>query len=100
MSGVVNRVNVAPGQTIAENELIMVIEAMKMETNVTAPRSGIVKIVQSGGGRFRQGKSDRCRTRIAGLLDGPMREAPSEPVSAAVKVCERLNSMLAVCLHK
>ena len=45
ISGIVNRVNVAPGQTIAENELIMVIEAMKMETNVTAPRSGIVKSV-------------------------------------------------------
>ncbi len=50
MSGVINRVNVAPGQTIAENELIMVIEAMKMETNVTAPRSGIVKIVRVAAG--------------------------------------------------
>ncbi len=50
ISGVVNRVNVAPGQTIAENELIMVIEAMKMETNVTAPRSGIVKSVRVAAG--------------------------------------------------
>jgi len=50
ISGIVNRVNVAPGQTIAENELIMVIEAMKMETNVTAPRSGIVKSVRVATG--------------------------------------------------
>ena len=50
ISGIVNRVNVAPGQTIAENELIMVIEAMKMETNVTAPRSGIVKSVRVAAG--------------------------------------------------
>ena len=50
VSGIVNRVNVAPGQTIAENELIMVIEAMKMETNVTAPRSGIVKSVRVAAG--------------------------------------------------
>ena len=50
VSGIVNRVTVAPGQTIAENELIMVIEAMKMETNVTAPRSGIVKSVRVAAG--------------------------------------------------
>jgi len=50
ISGIVNKVNVAPGQTIAENELIMVIEAMKMETNVTAPRSGIVKGVLVAAG--------------------------------------------------
>ena len=50
ISGIVNKVNVAPGQTIAENELIMVIEAMKMETNVTAPRSGIVKGVRVAAG--------------------------------------------------
>ena len=45
VSGVVTRVNAAPGQTIAENELIMVIEAMKMETNITALRAGTVKSV-------------------------------------------------------
>ena|SRR5208337_4427398 len=50
VSGIVNRVNVAPGQTITENELIMVIEAMKMETNVTAPRSGIVKRTRVAAG--------------------------------------------------
>ena len=50
ISGIVNRVNVAPGQTIAENELIMVIEAMKMETNITALRAGTVKSVHVASG--------------------------------------------------
>jgi methylmalonyl-CoA carboxyltransferase small subunit len=50
ISGIVIRTNVAPGQEIAENELIMVIEAMKMETNVTAQRSGTVKSVKVAPG--------------------------------------------------
>jgi len=50
IAGVVIRANVVPGQTIAENELLMVIEAMKMETNVTAPCSGIVKSVRVAAG--------------------------------------------------
>jgi biotin carboxyl carrier protein len=32
-----SRSNVEPGQTVEANDLIMVLEAMKMETNVTAP---------------------------------------------------------------
>jgi len=43
--GLVIKVNVQPGQTVAENELMMVLEAMKMETNVTAPHAGTVKAV-------------------------------------------------------
>jgi methylmalonyl-CoA carboxyltransferase small subunit len=50
ITGVVIKANVAPGQSIAENELIMVLEAMKMETNVTAPRAGVVKSVRVAAG--------------------------------------------------
>jgi len=50
VTGVVVKVNVVPDQTIAENEVIMVIEAMKMETNVTAPRAGKVKTVRLAAG--------------------------------------------------
>ena len=50
ITGVVIKTNVAPGQAITENELIMVIEAMKMETNVTAPRAGTVKAVRVAAG--------------------------------------------------
>ena len=43
--GLVIKVNVAPGQEVKADELVLVLEAMKMETNVTAPRAGIVKRV-------------------------------------------------------
>ena len=40
--GLVVTVNVTPGQTVEAGELMLVLEAMKMETKVTAPRAGIV----------------------------------------------------------
>lgn len=43
--GLVIKVNVAPGQAVEAGELVLVLEAMKMETNLTAPRAGIVKAV-------------------------------------------------------
>jgi methylmalonyl-CoA carboxyltransferase small subunit len=38
-------VPVAPGQRLQVNDLIVVLEAMKMETTVTAPMAGTVKAV-------------------------------------------------------
>jgi methylmalonyl-CoA carboxyltransferase small subunit len=46
VTGVVIKVNVEPGQAIKANDLIMVLEAMKMETNITAPCAGTVKNVR------------------------------------------------------
>jgi methylmalonyl-CoA carboxyltransferase small subunit len=43
--GLVIKVNVEPGQAVEAGALILVLEAMKMETNVTAPRAGTVKSV-------------------------------------------------------
>ena len=43
--GLVIKVNVKPGQAVDAGELLVVLEAMKMETNVTAPRGGTVKSV-------------------------------------------------------
>jgi methylmalonyl-CoA carboxyltransferase small subunit len=43
--GLVIKVNVAPGQAVEAGALMVVLEAMKMETNVTAPRAGTVKSV-------------------------------------------------------
>ena len=45
VAGVVLRVNSQPGQQLQPNDLMLVLEAMKMETNVTAPVSGKVKSV-------------------------------------------------------
>ena len=50
VTGVVIKVNVESGQQIQANELIMVLEAMKMETNVTAPNAGTVKNVRVAEG--------------------------------------------------
>jgi methylmalonyl-CoA carboxyltransferase small subunit len=45
IAGMVTRVNVQPGQQIQPNDLLLVLEAMKMETNVTSPVAGKVKTV-------------------------------------------------------
>jgi methylmalonyl-CoA carboxyltransferase small subunit len=50
VTGVVIKVNVEPGQAIQANDLIMVLEAMKMETNVTAHSAGKVKNVRVAQG--------------------------------------------------
>jgi methylmalonyl-CoA carboxyltransferase small subunit len=46
VAGVVIRVNIQPGQQIQANDLMLVLEAMKMETNVTAPTPGTVKTIK------------------------------------------------------
>jgi methylmalonyl-CoA carboxyltransferase small subunit len=50
VTGIVIKVNVEPGQSIQANDLIMVLEAMKMETNVTACGAGKVKNVRVAQG--------------------------------------------------
>jgi len=46
VAGVVIRVNIQPGQQLQAHDLMMVLEAMKMETNVTAPGPGTVKAIK------------------------------------------------------
>lgn len=50
VAGVVIKVEVEPGQAIEADQLLMVLEAMKMETNVTAPNAGKVKSVRVAQG--------------------------------------------------
>jgi methylmalonyl-CoA carboxyltransferase small subunit len=45
VTGLVIRVNVEAGQAVEAGQLLMVLEAMKMETQVTAPCAGIVQTV-------------------------------------------------------
>lgn len=50
VAGMVIRIDVKPGQQVKSGDLIMVLEAMKMETNVTATVTGAVKAVKVGQG--------------------------------------------------
>ena len=52
ISGIVVKINTQPGQEIQTGDTLLVLEAMKMETNITAPVSGkIAKInVNQGDG--------------------------------------------------
>ncbi|MGO9318820.1 MAG: biotin/lipoyl-containing protein [Terracidiphilus sp.] len=50
VTGIVIKVHVEPGQKIQANDLLVVLEAMKMETNVTAQHAGTVKNVRVAQG--------------------------------------------------
>ena len=50
VTGLVIRVNVFPGQQLQAGDLIVVLEAMKMETSVTAHHAGKVKSVNVKAG--------------------------------------------------
>ncbi len=39
------KVQVAPGDAVAEGDVLLILESMKMEIPVTAPRAGTVKAV-------------------------------------------------------
>lgn len=46
VTGLVIQVNVEPGQQVQSNDVLMVLEAMKMENQVTATHAGTVKSVR------------------------------------------------------
>src|SRR5262249_33579485 len=58
LPGVVVAVSVKPGQQVAAGEVLMVIEAMKMEHTITAPHAGTVKAIHCApGDRVPEGKA-------------------------------------------
>jgi len=50
LAGTVARVLVEEGQEIGEGDVVVVLEAMKMETEITAPRSGTIAAVLVAAG--------------------------------------------------
>ncbi len=50
VAGVVVRVNAQAGQQIQANDPLLVLEAMKMETNITSPVAGKVKAINANVG--------------------------------------------------
>jgi methylmalonyl-CoA carboxyltransferase 1.3S subunit len=58
IAGIVQRVNVQVGQKLQVDDLLVVLEAMKMETNITAHAAGTVKrILASPGEAVKSGQA-------------------------------------------
>ena len=52
LTGKVIQVRVAPGDAVAADDLLVVLEAMKMEYRLTAPRDGIIDSVACAEGEL------------------------------------------------
>ena len=50
VTGMVIKVNVTAGQTVQANEVVVVLESMKMEMQIAAPKAGVVKSVLVSAG--------------------------------------------------
>ncbi len=46
INGILLEINVKPGQSVAENDVLFVLESMKMKTNISSPRAGVVKSIE------------------------------------------------------
>lgn len=56
MTGRVIRVNVNPGDTVNEGDILLVVEAMKMENEIAAPMAGAVEeVAVAAGARVSEG---------------------------------------------
>ena len=50
MPGTILSVNVIPGQSVRKGDVLMILEAMKMENEIMCPRDGVVSSVQAAKG--------------------------------------------------
>lgn len=50
LNGVVVDIHVVPGKKVKMNDVVMVVESMKMNTNISSPFEGVVKSVEVGKG--------------------------------------------------
>ncbi len=58
INGVVLEIPVKAGQTVAEGEVVIVLEAMKMKTNISSPKAGeIASVNVSLGDRVESGQA-------------------------------------------
>jgi len=77
MQGTIIKTAVAPGEPVAPGDVVVVLEAMKMENYVSADRHGILERLEvSPGDLVANG------ALLAVIGDGPDREAPDGPTTA------------------
>ncbi len=50
MPGTVTRVNVKAGDSVKKGDVLVVLEAMKMENDIVSPRDGVIAAVVAAGG--------------------------------------------------
>ena len=50
MPGLILEINVEVGQSVKENDLLLILEAMKMENAFVSPRDGVIKSISVGKG--------------------------------------------------
>ena len=50
MPGLILDINVSVGQTVKEDDALLILEAMKMENIITSPREGVIKAIQVAKG--------------------------------------------------
>ncbi len=50
MSGTITAVKVTPGDVVAAGQVLLVIEAMKMENEIAAPRAGTIQSISVAAG--------------------------------------------------
>ena len=50
MPGLILEVNVTVGQQVNKNDSLLILEAMKMENNLSSPRDGVIKSIQVNKG--------------------------------------------------
>jgi biotin carboxyl carrier protein len=50
MPGLILEINVKEGQTVNEDDSLLILEAMKMENVITSPREGVIKSIKVNQG--------------------------------------------------
>ncbi|MGD1832996.1 MAG: biotin/lipoyl-containing protein [Sphaerochaetaceae bacterium] len=81
MPGLILRTNVSVGDTVKENDVLMVMEAMKMENEIFAPVSGTVSEIKVKQGD--QKSADEVLLVISSAAAAPAPSAPAATPSAA-----------------
>lgn len=65
--GTVVEIAISPGQSVSAGTVLMIIESMKLETTIRAPRDGVVSCIH-----FREGQSFERDAVLVSLLEEGM----------------------------